>query len=274
MGKEQSQITLKSQGTTEKSGSNLFTLIELLVVIAIIAILAAMLLPALNKARDRAYAISCLGNIKQLTIGSLTYADDHNRNVPYNVYTVGSKKHYWTEILLREKVIPVSSLLCPTGISKTSATSYGTSIINTWKNHAAKQATLDQGGSDPYAYPSYGENCIMTYVEGSGSVYGVKDPDTGIYKETHPTTCLSRWKQPSQKVFFTEGFNSSNWNNAGRYIGTASVSPALLFPLHQAEKGVNIAWIDGHASGFLFRQKLFPWRDLNLDYFVTDVANP
>jgi prepilin-type N-terminal cleavage/methylation domain-containing protein/prepilin-type processing-associated H-X9-DG protein len=66
-----------------KMKKNGFTLIELLVVVAIIAILAAMLLPALSRAREKARAASCMNNLKQISTAWFMYINDHDGYTPW-----------------------------------------------------------------------------------------------------------------------------------------------------------------------------------------------
>ena len=88
-----------------------FTLIELLVVIAIIAILAAILLPALQSARERGRSTNCLNNLKQQGTAVLSYTDAFGGYYPK--HTNNHSGRIWNGVLIWLKFIEKNSFLCP-----------------------------------------------------------------------------------------------------------------------------------------------------------------
>ena len=103
---------------SEKSASrrvkqDCFTLIELLVVIAIIAILAAMLLPALQSARERGRSSSCINSQKQLGSVVMMYANDNDSYLMPALGTFSIGNSFWIKYVLKAKLLPPGSLHCP-----------------------------------------------------------------------------------------------------------------------------------------------------------------
>jgi prepilin-type processing-associated H-X9-DG protein/prepilin-type N-terminal cleavage/methylation domain-containing protein len=208
----------------KKSRNSLFTLIELLVVIAIIAILASMLLPALNKARDKAKGISCVSNLKQMNLGMSQYLNDSDDYFP--PWTSSR----WSFTLSYNKYIDIMLFACPGGVFPNSV--YSTPGKDSWV-----EVPNSDGGR--WEYVHYGYN--YQYL---GSSLYEGNPKVG---STPVSAKVMQIKKPSKKICLADGTDSSG--NRGKFV----LEPKMYTGCNNSiddrhSSGANILWVDGHAS--------------------------